>query len=816
MSDRRGGQRERGGPRDERDRDRDRGRDRDYDRRDTRDWRTRDRDGRDDYGRSERRRSRSRSPRRGGRSERDRDGRDRRDDPRRDDDRREHRRDDRARHDDDRGPARRDDGRGSRDDRDKDRDSRQRKPGVEDSSAKPPNGPPPPEPDAPPPRDSNVGGEIEEGEDMEEDEEDMMAAMGFGGFDSTKGKSVNGNQQGAANVKKQRTWRQYMNRKGGFNRPTYSLVPETDTTSSSYRPLSRRGSETNLVPRTPHSRSGNQTFTHAQNASIDFAPDASRDDLNETYEMTQQSQTEPLLASSTSATFGDDIHKLIDAESRGRRRPASRRAFDRAVAHLPIAFGVVFSLFLCLLIFVSMYWPNKLQEFIGTSQPDISDDTVVVGNSSSVLNTTTGATHNHTHSASVSIDYSAYSVFPLTPEQYRQECWKQQESHFHGGYWDKPPEGVVDVKHSENNRKVCSSTITFMFDGNRGLMADLALIAQLAGLAREQGRTFLIDDRLWTRGNWTTHFRSIRETQPGPEPGCLPPPPEELVACPRLAKHWVVTPLTAKFHFGHSFSESFEDPYAQSTERLKPIFTRAFDSFESFIILNDQNIRLLRQARSELRRRIQLNTDSEAVATYMGAHIRRGDRKAMSWEFIKSGSDGYVPIQNYVDAVQKTWSLVGLPGRPHVYIASDDPVSLDEFTKLFPGYAYSLRQWGIDGGRAREGSVTDAAEELAELASPSAYVQSEWMNRTEEQRIRLTRGMIVEMALLSELWDDDTNDEDNDLELIATACTLTSNVCKMAAVGLGWARSLGSKLKSWVELDNRNNIEPEWEAFELI
>ncbi|ELU44741.1 hypothetical protein AG1IA_01222 [Rhizoctonia solani AG-1 IA] len=84
---------------------------------------------------------------------------------------------------------------------------------------RPPNGPPPPEPDAPPPRDSNVGGEIEEGEDMEEDEEDMMAAMGFGGFDTLQGKSVNGNQQGAANVKKQRTWRQYMNRKGGFNRP---------------------------------------------------------------------------------------------------------------------------------------------------------------------------------------------------------------------------------------------------------------------------------------------------------------------------------------------------------------------------------------------------------------------------------------------------------------------------------------------------------------------------------------------------------------------------------------------------------------------
>jgi len=45
-----------------------------------------------------------------------------------------------------------------------------------------------------------------------------MAALGFGGFGSTKGKHVPGNEAGLANVKKERTWRQYMNRKGGFNR----------------------------------------------------------------------------------------------------------------------------------------------------------------------------------------------------------------------------------------------------------------------------------------------------------------------------------------------------------------------------------------------------------------------------------------------------------------------------------------------------------------------------------------------------------------------------------------------------------------------
>jgi len=55
--------------------------------------------------------------------------------------------------------------------------------------------------------------------DADDEEARMMALMGFGGFDTTKSKPVEGNQRGAAKVNKQRTWRQYMNRRGGFNRP---------------------------------------------------------------------------------------------------------------------------------------------------------------------------------------------------------------------------------------------------------------------------------------------------------------------------------------------------------------------------------------------------------------------------------------------------------------------------------------------------------------------------------------------------------------------------------------------------------------------
>lgn len=66
-------------------------------------------------------------------------------------------------------------------------------------------------------------GEPEDGQEGDDEEAKMMAAMGFGGFDSTKGKPVDGNQSGAAKVNKQRTWRQYMNRFASFLLPIYVM-----------------------------------------------------------------------------------------------------------------------------------------------------------------------------------------------------------------------------------------------------------------------------------------------------------------------------------------------------------------------------------------------------------------------------------------------------------------------------------------------------------------------------------------------------------------------------------------------------------------
>ena len=62
-------------------------------------------------------------------------------------------------------------------------------------------------------------GGMEEEEEVDDDDEEMRRVMGFSGFDTTRGKHVDGNDAGAVSKHKARKYRQYMNRKGGFNRP---------------------------------------------------------------------------------------------------------------------------------------------------------------------------------------------------------------------------------------------------------------------------------------------------------------------------------------------------------------------------------------------------------------------------------------------------------------------------------------------------------------------------------------------------------------------------------------------------------------------
>lgn len=115
---------------------------------------------------------------------------------------------------------------------------------------------------------------------------------------------------------------------------------------------------------------------------------------------------------------------------------------------------------------------------------------------------------------------------------------------------------------------------------------------------------------------------------------------------------------------------------------------------------------------------------------FISVHIRRGDRQTSSYLF----PDRRIPTPNYIDAVRSHHTDV----LPVVYLATDSPAAHREFAELFEGVVFSLYD-------------TDEAR-LRAIASPGEYYQQQFESLDLQQRILATRGMIVDLALLSGLW----------------------------------------------------------------
>ncbi|KAK0222529.1 hypothetical protein EDD85DRAFT_779310 [Armillaria nabsnona] len=510
-----------------------------------------------------------------------------------------------------------------------------------------------------------------------------------------------------------------------------------------------------LTPRTPQSRSGRAGDGYTQVELQEMHGEDAEDDL--------QSSTAPLLSSGS----------LITDEPKAGRTTAAA-----AVSKLPFVFLSVTAGFLFFLTVIAYWRPGTLEWYLGVPVPFFEQVQASSGN------------HNDINSSLI-ISYENYTSFPLSTHDYLVECYKMHPGGFMPPtkFWEPNVAGVMDVVHSDD-KDVCSSTITYMLDGRMGLLADLALIAQAAGLARERNRTFFIDDTYWNRGRWIDHFQDVSETQPGPEPGCKPPPPQEYVACPRHARHWVITSRTAKFHFGHMYYENYEDGYAHSTNRLKPIYDFAAGSLRNTIIPNTENTRLINSAQEEV---------ALLSSTYLSAHLRRGDRKPSSYEYHGS----YVPTKDFFDALDDAATRLQRSDHPSlVYLASDSLTALEELSSLLSS-VYSLSR------------STNA--ELKSLASPGEYFQGDFDKYDLETRIKATRGMIVDFALLSGAWIQGGPD--------AIVCTVSSVVCKLSAVAFGWEKAFGPpdkygfidrQLMGWVDVDQKGRIIPEWEAFNLF
>ena len=209
--------------------------------------------------------------------------------------------------------------------------------------------------------------------------------------------------------------------------------------------------------------------------------------------------------------------------------------------------------------------------------------------------------------------------------------------------------------------------------------------------------------------------------------------------------------------------------YAHDLNRLKPIFEFARISLNQSILPNAEMAALIHRARSKMSdviRSAAMNRgpspdtgSNHHAPSYIGIHIRRGDQRPSLWEY----HHGYVPIAKYADATSKAWSRL-LPSVPHpmaVYIASDSPSAQQELVKSLPTDTQVLSL-----------SLSND-EELMGLESPKEYVQAEFARLSEESRKRATRGMIVDFAMISGMWN-----QDAEVVPEATVCTIRWATCR--------------------------------------
>lgn len=183
--------------------------------------------------------------------------------------------------------------------------------------------------------------------------------------------------------------------------------------------------------------------------------------------------------------------------------------------------------------------------------------------------------------------------------------------------------------------------------------------------------------------------------------------------------------------------------------KVHPIFRAAETSFQSTIRPNPHNLGLIKTAREELSAFLR----QEGAETYLAAHIRRGDHKSAHLDY----PSRRVPLSNYLEGVQHTWLKLhkedARKQQAPVYFASDSRAAFEEFKATYKGPVFSIF------------SVGDQV--LRELASPGEYFQSEFASLDSLTRTRSTRGMILDLALISGLWPTEKN-----LHPDATICAI--------------------------------------------
>ena len=238
--------------------------------------------------------------------------------------------------------------------------------------------------------------------------------------------------------------------------------------------------------------------------------------------------------------------------------------------------------------------------------------------------------------------------------------------------------GVADMKGKPD----CKTSMTFVLESDdAGIGNTLMMLWTFYGLAKEEGRSFFIDDTRWAYGKYSDIFRPPRA------PACRPPPRHQMVPCPFQAQHLVISGMTAKEIFPALLARHHRT--SGTPDKLHDLWSLARVGYEALFALNKDDEGYVTSRVEELKGKAKREFTSPDTPV-IGVHVRRGDRHPIEYQYRET----YIPAEVFQEHTQlATDRHFGNPerslGANHQYVAllaSDDPtVHLEtDFASMVP------------------------------------------------------------------------------------------------------------------------------------
>jgi len=361
-------------------------------------------------------------------------------------------------------------------------------------------------------------------------------------------------------------------------------------------------------------------------------------------------------------------------------------------------------------------------------------------------------------------------------------------------------ESASKDKGRSSQRPTCEKSLTFVLEStDAGLGETLMTLWTAYGLAEKEGRAFFVDDSRWAYGKYADIFKL-------PSTACSAPPRQEIVPCPRQARHLIASSETA----AELFSSAHRGPISPDRSR-REAFALARQGHDALFHLIDEDAEYVdHRARELMAKRMVPKNKGAGVA--VGAHIRRGDKHPLEFQY----HDSYIPLSKYAEAAQLiiesklgSHAEPSSPARQHSFLvlASDDPTvyESEELADSIP----AQDRIKLANQHAKQPAIPDrkfmrkfVAENVGweggffapmfwslGVSSTSAVptgVGSETSAETLRLRSLVGRAYLMDLAVLADASD-------------AVVCTASAAGCRLLAIMMGWESAM--ERGNWVNVD---------------